>query len=566
MTTTSITDKPINKLEDNLLGIDNYSNALSEFILESATPLTIGMQGEWGTGKTSLMYLVKEILDKKSMATSWVNTWEYSLFKEPYETIPAVLKGLMGNLITTCKELNYWGGTQKLDEATDRLKKGFKILGSFVAQAALKKTTGMTMDLDSSTDSLISEVAELKIEIQKLIDLIIEDDLNPLKKVVFFVDDLDRIDPPVAVEVLEALKNIFDLDNCIFILAIDYDVIIKGLEKKFGKKTDQNEREFRSFFDKIIQVPFSMPTAAYDIDMLLKTKLGEMGLEIDTEIEAKYIQIVKLTVGYIPRSIKRYVNSYSLLKKIRSLGSPEDQDKLVDFCLFALLGLQISYPKIFRLITKNPDYLSWDKSFAILNGVDNINVPDETAEFTDEEWEQVLWSFCQLDPYLKARALSIIEALNLVRETLGTKLLDVMDVSMEFASMTSVDDDVETKHIKKRRSRDSAHYIVTDPDGKEYRTDDLVEFCEEHSTEETKLLAGPLRKVAQKLSKHSKRWTCRYADDNYIATDPDGREHKIHNIIEFCKEHNLYQASMRKVARGLADETKGWKCRYGELN
>jgi hypothetical protein len=41
----------------------------------------------------------------------------------------------------------------------------------------------------------------------------------------------------------------------VFVLAIDYDVVIKGLEPKFGKFSEKNEREFRSFFDKIIQFP-----------------------------------------------------------------------------------------------------------------------------------------------------------------------------------------------------------------------------------------------------------------------------------------------------------------------
>ena len=59
---------------------------------------------------------------------------------------------------------------------------------------------------------------------------------NPYKRVVFFIDDLDRINPVDAVEVLESLKNIFDIKDRIFILAIDYDVVVKGLEEKFGEK------------------------------------------------------------------------------------------------------------------------------------------------------------------------------------------------------------------------------------------------------------------------------------------------------------------------------------------
>ena len=73
---------------------------------------------------------------------------------------------------------------------------------------------------------------------------------------IVFVDDLDRLNPPVAVEILELLKNIFCINDCIFVLAIDYEVVVKGLEPKFGKLTDKNEREFRSFFDKIYKCRF----------------------------------------------------------------------------------------------------------------------------------------------------------------------------------------------------------------------------------------------------------------------------------------------------------------------
>jgi len=104
----SVTDKPITSMDQNLLGIEGYANALSKFIIGAATPLTIGMQGEWGTGKTSLMYLVREHLEKANVATSWVNTWEYSLFKSVDQTTPAVLKGLLENLIMHCKQNDYW--------------------------------------------------------------------------------------------------------------------------------------------------------------------------------------------------------------------------------------------------------------------------------------------------------------------------------------------------------------------------------------------------------------------------------------------------------------------------
>ena len=92
----SITDQPIRNVKSDLLESEKYANALSSFILESDTPLTIGMQGEWGTGKTSLMYMIKEKLEgfaqeeDYAIATSWVNTWEYSMFKGPDQTTPVL--------------------------------------------------------------------------------------------------------------------------------------------------------------------------------------------------------------------------------------------------------------------------------------------------------------------------------------------------------------------------------------------------------------------------------------------------------------------------------------------
>ena len=62
---SSITDSPISKLEEDFLNIEKYSKSLSRFIQSSDTPITIGLQGEWGTGKTSLMSL---ILKNKQLA------------------------------------------------------------------------------------------------------------------------------------------------------------------------------------------------------------------------------------------------------------------------------------------------------------------------------------------------------------------------------------------------------------------------------------------------------------------------------------------------------------------
>ena len=78
----SVVDKPKESKQDDLLEIEKYTNGLIKFIESSATPITIGVQGEWGSGKTSLLNTINEDLCDKQGANHyavWINTWEYSL-------------------------------------------------------------------------------------------------------------------------------------------------------------------------------------------------------------------------------------------------------------------------------------------------------------------------------------------------------------------------------------------------------------------------------------------------------------------------------------------------------
>ena len=105
---SSITDIPIQHKSEDKLKTEKYALALTDFIERADTPLTIGLQGEWGTGKTSMMYMIREILEERKVATSWVNTWEYSMFRAANQTTPAVLKAMLEKLKESCKEKGTW--------------------------------------------------------------------------------------------------------------------------------------------------------------------------------------------------------------------------------------------------------------------------------------------------------------------------------------------------------------------------------------------------------------------------------------------------------------------------
>ena len=496
---SSITDKPISFQSEDLLKVEKYSIALSNFIVKSKTPITIGLQGEWGTGKTSLMSLLLEDFTEKEIATSWVNTWEYSMFRGAHETTPGVLRGMLDKLKESCKKEGKW--TLK-DEAEDKFKKAASFLGGLANQVISSQTGINLKDASniSSTSKARAEIAEIKSLIASLIDDLINDSKNPYKKVVFFVDDLDRIPPADAVEVLESLKNLFDIPHCVFILAIDYEIVVKGLENKFGKKTEENEREFRSFFDKIIQVPFSMPIGTYDIENFLLEQLKSIGVVIEEDHAELYAKTVRLTIGYNPRSLKRYLNSFSLINTLKEVDDENSSGD--DYMLFALLGIQISYPKIFRLMTQKPDFTKWDKAFANKCSIEWEEVQEKLLKFgdndlVDEEWEQVAWGSCQKDPYMKSKVFSVIELLNLLREKYKETLEEEILESMTFASMTSVDDDIETKQAVQKVGNKTIY------DGVDSK---LIQLREEQADEESVVAWGNIWSRLEGESKENDKY------------------------------------------------------------
>jgi hypothetical protein len=210
-----------------------------------------------------------------------------------------------------------------------------------------------------------------------------------------------------------------------------------------------------------------MPTGTYDMGNLLSEKLSSLSIGIPEELNDSYTNVVKYTIGFNPRSLKRYINSFSLLRNLRNSdfendasdfgdNAPDSEDDLI---LFAMIGVQISYPKIFRLITQMPDIYDWDKGFANKNNInlDAVKLDIEKYgdnEKLDEDWEQIIYGACQNDVYLKSKVFNILELFNYLRIKFENRpeVLDEKTVmALKFASITNVDDDVNMKGVVEKR-------------------------------------------------------------------------------------------------------------------
>lgn len=447
---SSIIDVPRKHTQDDLFGIQVYQNALIKYIKLTDTPITIALQGEWGSGKTSLMNLLRYNLCDINNAPYypiWINTWQFSLMKTPAQAIISILEGIINQIGALNPNEHKWEESKR---KIGGLFKKMAVVGTKVAAGAVGVDGDTVGELFEGDSSATSDIMQLKEEISKLISDALSKD-NSKQGFTFYIDDLDRIDPPVAVEILELLKNIFDLENCIFILAIDYDVVIKGLKPKFGELTDANEREFRSFFDKIIQLPFSMPVASYSVDTFLVDALGKIEFftaeELsDNSLAEKLSEITRLSVGTNPRSLKRLTNTLALISIIyEEQKGNSDQNTVLDKLInYALVCIQIAYPFIYNQLTEEPDFKNWNEKIASKLKLrplteDEIERLNSTEEF-DEDWEKVVFRMCQKETYLSNRVFSVSALLNNIAQLINNdeRIGEIIEATLEMSAVTNL--------------------------------------------------------------------------------------------------------------------------------
>lgn len=462
---TSIIDNPKSAKCPDGVGIETYEKALIKFIDNSDAPITIALQGEWGSGKTSLMNSLKSALvgdenhvDNKPFYGVWINTWQHSLIAKGDLAVIGILKSIALELT---KNLS---GEERKNARITMGRKIFKISAIAAANLAghfigLKAAGNAIDDAAKSAEAFseetgVSEIALLKKDIEDAITKIFA--ANPKKKgFIFFIDDLDRIEPADAVVMLEMLKNIFDLDKCIFVLAIDYGVIVKGLKPKFGEMTSENEREFRSFFDKIIQLPFSMPVGAYQIDKFLVKTLKDVGFINEAEAKEELItknicNFARLSVGTNPRSLKRLANTLSLITLMLNEQPKTAESEMPDLQLawrdkvinFALVCIQICYPAIYGVLQGNPNFKTWDKtlvkklSLQKLSDIEDQKL-NQQEEF-DEAWEKTLYRLCVKDSFLYSRVFDISKILNAIADLFIAKATDTAEAKVDDDELKAV--------------------------------------------------------------------------------------------------------------------------------
>ncbi len=317
---------------DDHLGYEVYADGLLDIVTTCETPLTIGIHGRWGTGKTSLMQMIRRALDgrnskQKMIRTVWFNPWQFQ-FEE--SAIIPLLHAIREEAVT-----GNWVPVSRLKNT-----KIFSILGSLAGEAVLRATTGGTVSMESILQQGLAfeeKYFETKTIAQRLREnfsaaLAALVDKAKGSRLVIFIDDLDRCLPEFVLKTLESIKLFLNVPKCVFVVALDPAVVQRAIANRYGEGSD---RDTKDYLDKIIQLPFFIPPMP---DGRIEGFVRFLSSDRDLQ---KYLRIVIEGVERNPRHVKRFLNSFVLHDLLANRIGIDNYDKQV---LAKLLVVQFRWP------------------------------------------------------------------------------------------------------------------------------------------------------------------------------------------------------------------------------
>lgn len=277
-------DRPIEIPSEDRLGFGPAAKHVAEAIHKMASPdgFVIGIEGEWGSGKSSFINLVSNALSKSGNAPEvvrflpWLISSRDGLLQELFtEITKAVLRVDSRELQLKGWRsfLGYiWPKRYSAQAVRKRKIKGlFSRFSSRLVQAgkmvelfglpgvgAVMEVGKRTIEKWLGNNSLEKEKSYIQNELVKL-----------NRKIVVFIDDLDRLEPNEVVEVLRLVRAVVDFPNIVYVLCYSREIIASNLSTSLHiKKGDE-------FLEKIIQVSFSVPQPeAFDLRRMFRNELN----------------------------------------------------------------------------------------------------------------------------------------------------------------------------------------------------------------------------------------------------------------------------------------------------
>lgn len=282
-----------------LLGFNVHASLLKSVVTnEKNLPITIGLYGDWGSGKSSVLEILKEQLkDDEETVVIYFDGWAFESFDDAKI---ALIQGIVDELEKNKKFLSKVGeGLSELKEDFVKLKDSInwmrllKVTAKIAVPTLTAFATGgasiiptIALALEENKDSLSSIIDEGKLEEFLKQNIVKEEDQQKYAavrefrgdfeklikkskqgKVVILIDDLDRCLPRHIIDSLEAIKLFLNVPKTAFVIAADEFIVSNAIKSEYKSLIDASnggdgnrEDLGKSYMEKFIQLPYHLPT------------------------------------------------------------------------------------------------------------------------------------------------------------------------------------------------------------------------------------------------------------------------------------------------------------------
>lgn len=517
------------------LNFSVIARTVAELISESGEkPISIGISGSWGTGKSSMVKMIGETLrhiDEKDKNYVFLefNAWLYQGYDDARS---ALLQAVSDKLLEESQKCNNLEKdlTNKVKSFINRINwlqvvkmavpLSMGLMPGGVAIGGVASLIGAISNLIQNKDdeakaekseavsvafnNLAPEMKALLKEntsksIPQQIEKIRAEFAEILKELnitlVVLVDDLDRCLPSTAISTLEAMRLLLFVERTAFIIAADEQMIRNSVKAHFAD-VELSDGLVTSYFDKLIQIPLSVPHLGVaevkvylvmlfvellerkgDIkngtlekvkDELLallsnawqegvskakiekifdKDSINKMQKYIDMAEQLAGIMVTAKHINGNPRLIKRFLNNLIIREKVARLnGMTIDFSCIVKMQLFERCAL----PAAFEYLVKK-SVESEDGKLAFLHEIETKVASGDDYEIEDSSWKTpFIKEWLKLEP--KLGDMDIRPLLYLSRDR-SLSLASYDELSQEaseiFTALTTVDKDILTELVDK---------------------------------------------------------------------------------------------------------------------
>ena len=319
--------------EEDLLKRAPFSRALARIPHSASPPVVVGVLGEWGTGKSTVLYQIRsELAADNRISLVWFDPWLHQADDQP----------VLALLHCTIEQLGL--------EQRRHLRRRLRVISSTLGATAFRLATRgsfseVTRSIEKYDKANFNERAEA-VRIREHFESLIREALAAKKTelLVIFIDDLDRCDPDKILSLLEALKLYLNLPFCIFYVAVAPEVVRLGVATRY-KELHVDER---SYLDKVVQLPFELPRLSHSAiegyvrDLIPSDLAYTKGLLADT-------------LDPNPRAIKRFINVFEVHHTLA--GEVLTAAEYEPAVLAALLLLQSYAPETYVRLSTSPSLL-----------------------------------------------------------------------------------------------------------------------------------------------------------------------------------------------------------------